>query len=132
MVRLVAEPGRRTTYKFLELDVPADLGVPACDRCEVEWHNDTTAAVFDEAMEQVFRRELATIAQRALDRIDAAGVRQSDVERAIGLSPGYLSKIKRGERAPEPALVAQLAIISMDPDARLADAQRVWTSKLAS
>lgn len=131
-VRLVTEPGRRTTYKFIELDVPSSVAIPVCDHCGTEWHNDTTAEAFDEAMEQAFRSELAVIAQRALERIDAAGVRQSDVERAIGLSAGYLSKIKRGERAPEPVLVAQLAIISMDPAARLADAQKVWSTKLAS
>jgi hypothetical protein len=132
MVRLVAKPGRRTTYKFLELDVPADLAIPTCDHCGMEWHNDATAERFDEAMEQVFRRELTGIAQRALEHIDNAGVRQSEVERAIGLSPGYLSKIKRGERTPEPVLVAQLAIISMNPSARLSEAQKVWTTKLAS
>jgi hypothetical protein len=131
-VRLVAEPGRRTTYRFLELDVPVHVAIPTCDHCGMEWHNDTTAEVFDEAMEQVFRSELVTISHRALERIDAAGVRQSDVERAIGLSPGYLSKIKRGERAPEPMLVAQLAVISMNPAARLSEAQKAWATKLAS
>lgn len=131
-VRLVAKPGRRATYKFLDLDVPAKLSVPTCDHCGTEWHSDETAAVFDEAMEQVFREELSGIARRALDHLDAAGVRQSDIERAIGLSPGYLSKIKRGERSPEPVLVAQLAIISMNPSARLSEAQNVWKTKLAS
>lgn len=130
-VQLVAKPGRRTTYKFLELEVPASLEVPTCDHCGTEWHNDETAAAFDEAMEQVFRAELLAIAHRALEKLEKASVRQSDVERAMGLSPGYLSKIKRGDRSPEPMLVAQLAMISLDPSTRLSEAQQVWTTKLA-
>ena len=131
-VRLVAQQGRKAVYKLLELDVPPTLVIPTCDHCGAEWHNDDTAAAFSEAMDDAFRRELVTIAQRALERIEQASVRQADVERAIGLSPGYLSKIKRGERTPEPALVAQLAIISMNPSARLSEAQRAWSTKLAS
>ena len=131
-VRLVAKPGRRATYKFLELHVPETLEVPTCDRCGTEWHNDETAEAFDAAMEQAFRAELLAIAQRALEKLEQAAVRQSDVERAIGLSAGYLSKIKRGERTPEAMLVTQLAMIAMDPKARLSEARNVWSSKLAS
>jgi hypothetical protein len=131
MVRLLARAGRKTLYKFIELEVPKALTIPTCDHCGAEWHNDHTAAVFDEAMAQIFRSELVSIAQRAIERIEAASIRQSEVERAIGLSPGYLSKIKRGERAPEPVLVAQLALISINPKARLAEAHEVWTTKLA-
>lgn len=130
MVRLVAKPGRRAPYKFLEIDVPEALAVPTCDRCGTEWHNDETAAAFDAAMEQAFRAELLAIAQRALEKLEQAAVRKSDVERAIGLSAGYLSKIKRGERTPEAMLVTQLAMIAMDPKTRLSEAQNVWASKL--
>jgi hypothetical protein len=54
-IRLVAKPGRRTTYKFLELDAPEHVAIPTCDHCGTEWHNDETAATFDEAMEQACR-----------------------------------------------------------------------------
>lgn len=83
-VQLVAKPGRRTTYKFLELEVPASLELPTCDHCGTEWHNDETAAAFDGAMEQVFRAALLAIAHRAPEKLEKASdeaVRQQQRQR---------------------------------------------------
>lgn len=129
-VRLVARPGRKAMYKFLECEVPAELPIPTCDHCGSEWHNDQTAAHFDRVMEAVFRGDLLALAQRAIARIEDCAIRQSEVERVLGLSTGYLSKLKRGERSPEPALVSELVLVAADPARRLAEVQEGWRTRL--
>ena len=129
-VRLLAQPGRTTMYKFLECEVPAELEIPTCDHCGSEWHDDHSAMRFDQAMEAVFRADLLALAQRAIARIEGHAIRQSEVERVLGLSAGYLSKLKRGERSPEPALVSELMLVATDPAQRLAEVQEGWKTRL--
>ena len=43
----------------------------------------------------------------------------------MGLSPGYLSKVKHGKEAPSTQLVALLALLATRPQ-RMAEIQRVW------
>lgn len=56
-------------------------------------------------------------------------VQQKDVERALGLSTGYLSKLKNGGRDPSPDLVAHLATIARNPKKRLHEIEEAWAQR---
>jgi len=43
------------------------------------------------------------------------------VERVLGVSPGYLSKLKLGRRSPSAEIVSALALVSASPKRRLAE-----------
>ena len=46
---------------------------------------------------------------------------QARVERILGISPGYLSKLKHGKRNPSAEMVSALALVSANPKRRLAE-----------
>lgn len=61
-------------------------------------------------------------AEWALDRLQHA-ISQRDLERLLGLSAGYLSKLKSGKRTSGP-LAAVLLLLAFDPD-RLGELKRL-------
>lgn len=44
----------------------------------------------------------------------------------MGLSQGYLSKLRSGDRDPSAELVSQLALISSDPKKRIKELVMYW------
>ena len=116
-------------YKTLpKLAVPAELMIPTCDNCGSEWMNDSIAAEIDKAMEPVYECALNAMARRAIHTI-AGSVSQSELERALGLSAGYISKLKNEERDPSPEIVARLATIARNPKKRIREILDVWEKK---
>jgi hypothetical protein len=107
------------------LEIPAQIQIPTCDNCGAEWLDDATARTVDSALEEIYRSELTRIAQEAIERI-AEIVPQRRVEELLGLSQGYLSKLRSGDRSPSPELVSHLALIARDPVARLQEIETLW------
>ena len=124
-VRALAKVGRRTRHKTMVLEVPADLEIPTCDRCGAEWYDDTTARTVDEALEGIYRRELRERVRTAIDAL-AEHVSQREMERMLGLSHGYLSKLRNGACDPSPELVGNLALLAHDPKRRLRELEEFW------
>ena len=123
-------PGRKITFKTLrDLKVPRTLAIPTCDHCGSEWMDEDTADAIDQAMYPVYRAEIKAMAQRAIDAICAV-VQQRELESALGLSSGYISKIKKGDRDPSPELVAHLCTIAINPKARLKEIRAAWEGRL--
>lgn len=115
----VGGEGRRTGYKNLtDLEVPADLVIPTCNHCGVEWMDDEVAQRMDTALEPVYRKRLSQMAAQALEAL-AGVVRQGELERKLGLAQGYLTKLKRGNRVPSAELALHLAAIALNPESRL-------------
>lgn len=111
--------GRRASYKNLtDLEVPADLVIPTCDHCGVEWMDDEVAQRVDTALEPLYRKRLSGMAIQALDALVGV-VRQGELERKLGLAQGYLTKLKKGSRVPSPELALHLAAIALNPESRL-------------
>jgi hypothetical protein len=125
-IQPLAVAGRIMAYKTLrDLEVPATLEIPTCDNCGSEWINDTVAEAIDEVMEPVYRAELAAMAKRAIEAIGLV-IQQKELEQVLGLSAGYISKIKQGERQPNPDLVATLCSIATHPERRLKEIRDAW------
>lgn len=117
--------GRRSAYRnFDSLPIPADLPIPTCTNCGAEWFDRRTSERLDQALAEAGARRLADAATEAIGAL-AEVMNQRDLESRLGLSAGYLSKLKHGKEAASAPLVALLSLLSARP-ARLAEIQRVW------
>ncbi len=124
-VRPLAKQGRQTRHKTMMLEVPADLEIPTCGHCGAEWFDDATARAVDEALEGIYRHELRERVRAAIDTL-TEHVSQRKMERMLGLSHGYLSKLRNGSCDPSPELVGNLALLAHDPKRRIRELVEYW------
>jgi hypothetical protein len=121
-VSLLACPGRTSPYKSIpNLPVPADLEIQTCDHCGEEWMTPEDAMRIDAALDLVYRQELLARLQAVLPDAKEA----SRIERDLGLSRGYLSRLRKTSRPPTEALLAILALFRQHP-ATLGQVEAFW------
>ena len=129
MIRPATGKGRRAQYKNLELEVPEDLAIPTCDHCGARWFDRSSGASFDSAMEKAFVKAL-TERVRALIAQVAARAPMRKVESLLGLSEGYLSKVKQGRSQASAHLVSTLGLLaSTDVNRGLDSLEKLWTQR---
>jgi hypothetical protein len=118
----LAKPGRTTRYKAIpNLPVPADLEMRTCNHCGEQWISPADAKRIDAALEVVYRQELLAKVRAVLpDPKDA-----DRIERDLGLSRGYLSRLRTGRKIPSEPLVAILALIHQQPSV-LKKVEAMW------
>jgi hypothetical protein len=122
----VAKKGRFARYKTMgRLEIPDDFPIPTCSNCGAEWIDGKTAEELDEALSRAFRAELRARVLKAILDIGKHAP-QRKLERLLGLSQGYLSKLRSGDRIPSTELVSQLALISRDPKRRILELEEFW------
>jgi hypothetical protein len=113
-----------------DLEIPAEVKIPTCDRCGAEWLDHATARAIDRSLERVYREELRDRFRRAIDAI-VKHVSQRKLEALLGLSQGYLSKLRAGDRDPSPELVSDLALLARDPARRVRELEQFWSTSAA-
>jgi hypothetical protein len=128
IVRPVAKRGRRMPFRNLAaLPVPASLAIPTCNQCGAEWIDPKTAKALDDALQGAYADELHKRLDAALDAILAfGGISQRRIEQVLGLSPGYLSRVRSRRGDASAQLVSALALIAEDPKRRLNELDQVW------
>ena len=120
-----AVAGRRSLYRnFPSLPIPADLAIPTCANCGAEWVDGKTAARLDTALAEAASMTLAAIGKESIEALGEA-LTQRELEADLGLSSGYLSKVKHGKETPSAALAALLSLLAARPG-RLEEVRRVW------
>ncbi len=125
MVRATTGPGRTTWIGNLrELPIPDDIATPVCDSCGAEYIGDE-AVLVTEAARPLYEARLRELAAEAVDVLLRAGTRSGDLERLLGLSQGYLSRVRSG-KAPSEGLALLLMLLAEKPRAHLAEARRLW------
>jgi len=125
-VRPLAAGGRTARYRTLAaVPIPVDILIPTCTKCGAEWLDEETTKALDRALEAGYRAELRTRAARAIEAISRHAA-QRRIELLLGLSQGYLSKVRAGARDPSAELVSQLALLAGDPEARLRELEDYW------
>lgn len=124
-VRLVAAPGRLYRHKTMLLELPEDVAVPTCSQCGEEYIDAALATRIDDALSALYKIALKDKVQNALEAL-APFVRQNHLEALLGVSHGYLSKLKTGEKEPSPYLVAILEMLANDPRRRILELEAVW------
>lgn len=113
-VRRFARAGRTGRYKGFELPLPSSLELVECERCGERFVSRTDRGRIEEALAAEYRRHLRAKLEVALRKLDDAGFKLIDVERELGLSAGYLSKVRKRVE-PSFQLVALLSLVADEP-----------------
>lgn len=125
-VRKRGRPGRTASYRNMRaLPVPAHFPIPTCSRCHQEFIDPQTASELDGVLRELYRSSLKARVRRAIDQLTEV-ISQRRLEMLLGLSQGYLSRLRAGDGTPSPELVNHLALIARDPRARLKEIEGYW------
>lgn len=125
MVRPMTGPGRTTWMGNLrELPIPDQIATLGCESCGAQYIGAEAASV-TEAVRPTYEARLRELAASAADALLRAGSRSGDLERLLGLSQGYLARV-RSRKAPSEGLTLLLMLLAEKPRARLAEARRLW------
>ncbi len=106
--------GRKTRYYTMTLSVPDDIAIPTCNNCGEEYSDAQTAKAVDESVAPLYDRRLREMAKAALEKL-AKEIKQNRLENLLGLSEGYLSKLRSGAKTPSPELVVNLTLLAKHP-----------------
>lgn len=123
--------GRAKHYRNTIVTVPAQFLVPECKDCHAEVLDDETRVKLQKVLYQQY---LVVLRQRARDAIDVLmeHISQRQLEALLGLSQGYLSRLRSGKGNPSAELVSNLALIAMDPQERIKELERYWATPVNS
>lgn len=124
-VRPMTGPGRTTWIGNLrDLPIPEHMATLACDSCDAQYIGAEAASV-TEAVRPLYETRLRELSAAAADTLVRAGTRSGDLEKLLGLSQGYLARVRSG-KAPSEALTLLLMLLAGKPRARIAEARRLW------
>jgi hypothetical protein len=76
-----------------------DVIIPVCDVCGDMTFTDAQAAALDDALERSYRRKRLRQQRALINDLRRAGLTQVQIERFANLSPGYVSKLRKGKLA---------------------------------
>lgn len=108
--------GRRWHYKTIrDLELPEAVELPTCSSCGEVWIDEAAAERLGEVLEPVYRAALVGKVEKSIDVLRSHHG-QRTVEKRLGLSAGYLSKLRQEARAASPALVAALMLLAEHPE----------------
>ena len=117
---------RTIPYRTLPaLPLPSDLVIACCKRCKSLFPEQSAPdelrlrlqALYVESLQRRIRTALAVLKQ---------SISQRRLELLLGLSQGYLSRLKAGAGNPSSELVLLLALLSLDPAKHLATLRQFW------
>lgn len=117
---------RTIPYRTLPaLPLPSDLVIACCKRCKSLFPEQSAPdelrlrlqALYMESLQSRIRTALAVLKQ---------SISQRRLELLLGVSQGYLSRLKAGAGNPSSELVLLLALLSLDPARHLATLQQFW------
>ena len=104
--------GRTIPYRTMPaMELPADLPIPSCGRCKQIFLDRVDAAALSEVLQQHFLSSLRTRLRIAIDTL-AQHISQRKLESLLGISQGYLCRLRAGVGNPSPELVSHLALLS--------------------
>lgn len=125
-VRPRKRPGRSIPYRTIPaLPLPDDVAIPTCTRCKSEFLDEPTRKALAPLLNRLFVAELRRRIHEAITVLSQV-TSQRRLELLLGLSQGYLSRLKAGAGDPSAALVLQLQQLALDPLPRLKEAERIW------
>lgn len=130
-IKPISREGRTERYKTMTLPIPATIKIPTCGKCGTEWMDKKTASQIDQALEAIYNERLHTLAAHAIATIIKLTT-QKELEELLGLSHGYVSKLRSGKQVASPTLAAQLVMIARDPLARLKELAEMWEKPTAA
>lgn len=122
--------GRTRPYRNMQaLPIPDDFPIPTCSRCHTEIFDEQTRAKLAPILADAYRETLRRLILRAINTL-MQHTSQRRLEMLLGLSQGYLSRLRAGAGTPSPELVSNLAMLAKAPKSRLAELERYWADPL--
>jgi hypothetical protein len=118
--------GRSFPYKQVPaLAIDDAFEIPTCDSCGEMFISATLAKRLDAHLERRYQLLLGEVVRSAILKISAEAPQQ-ELEQLLGLSHGYLSKLRNGKKEPSPALVGELMMLAESPRKRVGELRRHW------
>lgn len=123
----IARPGRTAPYRNIAaLEIPAELPLFECSECGSRLLDESDIRALDAVLEERYRALVYEHVINALDSI-SQHTSQRDIERLIGASQGYLSKLRAQDRSPSPELASLLLLLAARTD-RVDELRAAWNS----
>ena len=122
-------PGRSMRHRLMEVVVPDDFPLPECSNCGARPITLKTAKALDPILQAEYERRLSELVNKDLEQL--AEVRPLyEWERIIGVSKGWLSKIREA-KPPSPQLVALVRLLANEPT-REHELRELWSATRTS
>lgn len=116
----------RMPYRHVTALEPAwDVRVPTCNHCHERFIDAATARALDEALEAALQSLQTRLVDEAISRLGTAKT-QRQWEKQLGLSPGYLSRLKTGKESSV-VLTTLLSLLSQAPAQQWKQVERIWS-----
>jgi hypothetical protein len=123
-----AVAGRRTRYRCVpDLEIPERVAIPTCNKCGAQYLDARATERLEEGLKEAWQRVLTEKAETAIEALKYH-VPQRELERLLGLSGGYLSKLKGGKETSA-TLVAALMLLASDPVTRVEELRQAWETQ---
>ena len=90
--------------------------------------DEGTAEEITQALAAIYRERLHELIEWAL-RVLADYVPTGRLEALLGVTKGYLSRIRSGAKDPGATLTSELALLAKDPKKRLRELEQVWEER---
>jgi transcriptional regulator with XRE-family HTH domain len=102
----------------MAVPVTKDVRVPICNACGELLLDARQARTLDAALEPAYEEQRQAEQVAAIEAVlGALGIQQNDLETLLGLSPGYISKLRRKEKTVSPTLYRLLHVLRAQPRA---------------
>jgi hypothetical protein len=101
------------------LVLPESLTLPVCTACGEMRVSQADAERLDAALEQAYVAQRAATTRGFVESLVQSGWRQIDIEHAMGLSQGYISKVIRAEKTFGMAHLHHLYLLAKHPRATI-------------
>lgn len=119
-------PGRMMKHRLLEVEIPSDFALPECGACGARPIDWKAAKQLDPLLEKAYQKALSDLVAADLEVL--ANVKPIyEWERDLGLSVGYLSKV-RNEKTPSAQLVALVRLLANQPS-RVHEVADLWAGR---
>lgn len=113
-IRRASLGGRKMRFRQIpDLELPASVEGPVCSECGELWMDAATTKAISDALQVVWSEAMTRKAQVAIEVLRKT-TPQRELESLLGLSPGWLSKIKGGRETSAPTAAA-LMLLANEP-----------------
>ncbi len=103
------------------LELTESMLLPVCTVCGEIRESESDAEALDALLEHTYNARHAAITNDLMRRLLDVGWRQVEIEQAMGLSTGYLSKVIRGEKSLAVSTLRHLIHLALHPRRTLQD-----------
>lgn len=103
------------------------VNVPTCDHCHEQFINTATARALDAALEAALQALQARLVSQAIERLGTVRT-QRQWEKRLGLSPGYLSRLKTGKEGSV-VLTTLLGLLAQAPARQWQQVEALWSGQ---